>query len=184
MISEFLRQNWDVFAWAHSDMEGIDPSIMSHHLNVDPNRKLVRSKRRAMDTERYQALKEKVDKLLFNDFIKKSFYPSWLANLVLVKKTNGKWRTCVDFTDLNKACPKDCFPLPRIDQLVDATSDHALLSFMDAYSGYNQILMHVPVQEHTSFITDCGLYCYKVMLFGLKNAGATYQRLVKMMFRE
>ena len=76
----------------------------------------------------------------------------------------------MDFTDLNKACPKDSFPLPRIDQLVDATSSQALLSFMDTYSGYNQILIHVPDQEHTSFITDRGLYCYKVMLFGLKNA--------------
>ena len=89
-ISEFLRQNLDVFAWAHSDMEGIDLGIMSHCLNVDLNRKPVRQKRRAMDTERYQALKEEVDKLLSNDFIKESFYPYWLANLVLDKKPNGK----------------------------------------------------------------------------------------------
>ncbi|XP_074374144.1 uncharacterized protein LOC141714528 [Apium graveolens] len=100
----------------------------------------------------------------------------WLANPVLVKKPNGKWRTCVDFTDLNKACPKDSFPLPRIDQLVDATAGHALLSFIDAYSGYNQILMYELDQEHTSFITDRGLYCYIGMPFGLINAGATYQR--------
>ena len=82
----------------------------------------------------------------------------------------------MDFTDLNKACLNDSFPLPRIDQLVNATSRHQLFSFMDAYSGYNQIPMHVPDQEHTSFITDCGLYYYKVMPFGLKNTGATYQR--------
>ena len=90
----------------------------------------------------------------------------------------------MDFTDLNKACPKDGFPLPRIDQLVDATLGHALLSFMDACSGYNQIPMHVPDQEHTSFITDRGLYCYKVMSFGLKKVGATYQCLVNMIFKE
>ena len=90
-----------------------------------------------MDAERYQALKKEADKLLSNDFIKESFYHSWLANPVLVKKPNGKWRTYVDFTDLNKTCSKDSFPLPRIDQLVDATSGHALLSFMDAYSRYN-----------------------------------------------
>ncbi|XP_074327047.1 uncharacterized protein LOC141664986 [Apium graveolens] len=104
--------------------------------------------------------------------------PKWLANPILVKKRNGKWRTCVEFTDLNKACPKDSFPLPRIDQLVDATAGHALLSFMDEYSGYNQILMYEPDQEHTFFITDRGLYCYIGMPFGLINAGATYQRLV------
>ena len=80
-------------------------------------------------------MKEEVDKILSCDFVKESFYPSWLANPVLVKKSNGKWRTCVDFTDLNKAYPKDNLPLPRIDQLVDATSRHALFSFMDAYSG-------------------------------------------------
>ena len=74
-------------------------------------------------------------------FIREVKYPEWLANVVLVKKKNGKWRMCVDFTDLNKACPKDCFPLPKIDQLVDATSGHALLSFLDAFSGYHQIKM-------------------------------------------
>ncbi|XP_016648948.1 PREDICTED: uncharacterized protein LOC107880917 [Prunus mume] len=89
---------------------------------------------------------------------------------------------CVDYTNLNRTCPKDSFPLPRIDQLVDATAGHVLLSFMDAYSGYNQICMHPKDQAHTSFITDRGLYCYKVMPFGLKNAKATYQRLVNSIF--
>ena len=129
-------------------------------------------------------MKEEVEKLRENGFIREAYYPSWVANPVLVPKPNGKWRTCVDFTDLNKACPKDCFPLPRIDQLVDATAGHEVLSFMDAYSGYNQITMHPPDEEHTSFRTDTGLYCYKVMPFGLKNAGATYQRLVNLMFQK
>ena len=97
---------------------------MCHRLNLDSDKKPVRQKRRAMDVERFQALKYEVDKLLTCDFIKESFYPSWLANPVLVKKPNSKWRTCVDFTDLNKACPKDSFSLLRIDQLVNATSGH------------------------------------------------------------
>ena len=112
------------------------------------------------------------------------YYPEWLANVVLVKKANGKWRMCVDFTDLNKACPKDSFPLPRIDQLVDFTAGHKLLTFMDAFSRYNQIKMAEEDQEKTAFITSQGLYCYKVMPFGLKNAGATYQRLVNKMFNQ
>ncbi|XP_019230417.1 PREDICTED: uncharacterized protein LOC109211339 [Nicotiana attenuata] len=91
---------------------------------------------------------------------------------------------CVDFTDLNKACPKDSFPLPHIDQLIDATVGHELLSFLDAYSGYNQILMEEEDQEKTTFITQQGTYCYRVMPFGLKNAGATYQRLVTKMFKD
>ena len=100
----------------------------------------------------------------------------------MVKKSNGKWRMCVDLTDLNKACPKDNFPLPRIDQLVDLTAGHKLLSFKDAFSEYNQILMDEDNQEKTLFITSQGLYCYKVMPFRLKNTGATYQRLVNRMF--
>ena len=100
----------------------------------------------------------------------------------MLKKSNGKWRTCVDFIDLNKACLKDSFPLPRIDQLVDSTDRHKLLSFMDSFSGYNQILMDEENQEKTSFVTSKGLYCYKIMPFGLKNAKATYQRLVNCMF--
>ena len=100
----------------------------------------------------------------------------------MVKKSNGKWRMCVDFTNVNKACPKDSYPCPRIDTLVDLTARHQLLSFMDAFSGYNQIRMKEADQEKTSFVTSQGLFCYKVMSFGLKNAGATYQRLMNKMF--
>ena len=92
----------------------------------------------------------------------------------MVKKANGKWKMCVDFTDLNKACPKDSMPLPCIDQLVDSTAGHKLLSFIDAFSGYNQIRMDEVDQEKTSFVTSQGLFCYKVMPFSLKNARATY----------
>ena len=101
-----------------------------------------------------------------------------------MKKANEKWRMCVDFTNLNKACPKDSFPLPRINQLVDSTAGHKLLTFVDAFSGYNQIKMAEEDQEKTAFITSQGLYCYKVMPFGLKNVGATYQRLVNKMFNK
>ena len=100
----------------------------------------------------------------------------------MVKKANGKWRMCVDFTNLNKACPKDSFPLPSIDRLVDASASHHVLSFMDVFSEYNQIIMDLANQEKTVFITKEGLYCYKIIPFGLKNAGATYQRLVNKAF--
>lgn len=179
----FLRRNKDVFAWSHEDMPGIDPSVIVHKLNVDPNYRPVKQRRRAFAAERNKAVAEEVEKLLKAGFIREVDYPEWLANVVLVKKSNGKWRMCVDFTDLNKACPKDSFPLPRIDLLVDSTAGHELLSFMDAFSGYNQIYMEETNQEKTAFITDQGLYCYKRMPFGLKNAGATYQRLVNRMFQ-
>ncbi|XP_074352084.1 uncharacterized protein LOC141691245 [Apium graveolens] len=149
----------------------------------DPSKVLLIGSQLVVSGERAVALAEEVDRLLDARLIRKYFYPEWLTNPVLVKKPNGKWGTCVDFTDLNKAYPKDSFPLPRIDQLVDVTAGHALLSFMDAYSGYNQIPIYEPDQEHTSFITDRGLYCYIGMPFGLINVGATYQRLVNKIFK-
>jgi len=105
-------------------------------------------------------------------------YPEWLANIVLVKKANGKWRMCADFTDLNKACPKDSYPLPSIDSLVENASDCRLLSSLDVFSGYNQIRMHPKDESKTTFMAEFASYCYKVMHFGLKNASAIYQRLM------
>ncbi|KAK0603543.1 hypothetical protein LWI29_006081 [Acer saccharum] len=164
----------------HEDMLGIDRSVISHNLAVNEKCKPVVQKRRSFNPERSAAIKEEVSKLLAARSIREVKYPEWVANVVLVKKKNNQWRMCVDFTDLNKACPNDSFPLPRIDQLVDATAGHETLSFMDAYSGYNQIKMHKPDEEKTAFTTDQGLYCYTVMPFGLKKA--TYQRLVNKMF--
>ena len=123
-----------------------------------------------------------VDSTVRHQFIREVYYPDWLTNVVMVKKASGKWRMCVDFTDLNKACPKDSYPLPRVDVLVDSTARHQLLSFMAVFSGYNQIRMHENDQEKTSFVTSQGLFCYRVMPFGLKNVGATYQRLMNRMF--
>ncbi|RVW28621.1 Transposon Ty3-I Gag-Pol polyprotein [Vitis vinifera] len=110
-------------------------------------------------------------------------YPEWLANVVVVPKKEGKWRVCVDYTNLNNACPKDSFPLPRIDQIVDSTAGQGMLSFLDAFSGYHQIPMYPADEEKTTFITPHDLYCYKVMPFGLKNAGPTYQRLMTKIFK-
>ncbi|KAL5567021.1 hypothetical protein UlMin_030185 [Ulmus minor] len=165
-------------------MTGIDPAIAVHRLQVDPDHPPFKQKRRKIAPERNKAVNEEVQKLLDIGSVREVHYPDWLANVVIVRKKNGKWRVCIDFTDLNKACPKDSFPLPHIDMLVDATAGHELLSFMDAFSGYNQILMHPDDQEKTAFITERGIFCYKVMPFGLKNAGATYQRLVNKMFAD
>ncbi|KAK0583290.1 hypothetical protein LWI29_035505 [Acer saccharum] len=181
-VTNLLREYKEIFAWCHEDMPGIDKSVISHNLAVNEKCKPVVQKRRSFNLERNAAIKEEVSKLLAARSIREVKYSEWVANVVLVKKKNNQWRMCVDFTDLNKACPKDSFPLPRIDQLVDATAGHETLSFMDAYSGYNQIKMHKPDKEKTAFPTDQGLYCYTVMPFGLKNDGATYQRLVNKMF--
>ena len=183
-IVSFLKDNLDVFAWSHEDMPGIPANIIQHHLNVDPEKKPVQQRRKVFALERNKVLMDEVNKLLAANFIKEVYYLEWLANVVMVKKANKKWRMCVDFTDLNNACPKDIFPLPRIEQLVDSTARHKLLTFMDAFSEYNQIQMVEEDQEKTAFITNQRLYCYRVMPFGLKNVWATYQRLVNQMFNK
>ena len=183
-LAAFLRMNLDVFAWSHEDMPGIDPSVIVYKLNVNLAYSPIRQKKRVFVQKQDKAIVEEVRKLLEAGFIREVYYPDWLANVVMVKKANRKWRMCVGFMDLNKACPKDSYPLPQIDTLVDSTTRHELLSFMDAFSGYNQIKMNEEDQERTSFVTSQGLFCYKVMPFGLKNTGATYQRLMNKMFTD
>ena len=118
-------------------MPGIDPEIIMHKLQVDAIHQPVRQKRRKFAPERDAIINDEGKSLLGAGFIREVQYPEWLANVVVVKKKNGKWRVCIDFTDLNKSCPKDPFPLPHVDKLVDATTGHELMSFMDAFSGYN-----------------------------------------------
>jgi hypothetical protein len=122
---------------------------------------------RRFDEERRRAIGAELRKLLETGFIKEVFHPTLLANPVLVKKKNGKWRICVDYSSLNKACPKVPFPLPRIDQIVDSTAGCELLCFLDAYSGYHQIKMKESDQLTTSFITPFGMYSYVTMSFSL-----------------
>ena len=123
-LIQFLRKIIDVFEWSHEDILGIDPSVITHRLNVYPSYKPVRQKKRVFTPEQDNTIKEEVQKLTTTEFIWEVYYSDWLANVVMVKKANGKWRMCVDFTDLNKAFPKDSYPLPRIDQLVDLTVGH------------------------------------------------------------
>ena len=160
LLTQFMRQNKDVFAWKQADMGGIDPAIITHKLNVSPSFKPVKQKRRSFAPERQKAINKEVVKLLQAGAIREVEYSEWLANVVLVKKANGRWRLCIDFIDVNRACPKDSFPLPRIDLIVDATAGRELFSFMDAFSGYKQISMDPDDQENTSFVTGQGTYCY------------------------
>uniref|UniRef100_A0A2N9FJR7 Uncharacterized protein n=1 Tax=Fagus sylvatica TaxID=28930 RepID=A0A2N9FJR7_FAGSY len=179
-----LNKYQDVFAWTPYEAPGVDPEFVCHELNVSPEYKPVVQKARRTAPQHAEAVREEVERLLKIGAIREVLYPQWLSNTVVVKKKNGKWRVCVDFTDLNKACPKDPFPLPKIDQLVDSTAGHERMSFLDAFQGYHQIALRKEDQEKTAFITPRGVFCYKVMPFGLKNAGATYQRMVTKMFSE
>jgi hypothetical protein len=182
VLVDFLRANADIFVWSPSDMPSIPREVAEHSLDILPHSCAVQQRLRRFDEERRRAIGVELRKLLEAEFIKEVFHPTWLDNPVLVKKKNGKWRMCVDYTSLNKACPKVPFPLPRIDQIVDSTAGCELLCFLDAYSGYHQIKMKEFDQLATSFITPFGMYCYVTMPFGLRNAGATYQRCMQHVF--
>jgi hypothetical protein len=170
--------------WKPSVLLGILREVAEHALRIKPGSKLVQQRLRRFDEEKHRAISEEIAKLLVAGFIKEVYHPEWLANPVLVKKKSGKWRMCVDYTSLNKACPKDPFPLPCIDQVVDSTSGCETFCFLDVYSGYHQIVMKESDQLATSFIMPFRSYCCMSMLFGLKNAGATYQRCMLKCFSD
>jgi hypothetical protein len=132
-------------------MPGIPREVAEHELRIKPASKLVPQCLRRFDDERRRSIGEEIAKLLVASFVKKVYHSDWLANPVLVKKKNGKWRMCVDYTGLNRACPKDSFPLPHIDQIVDSTLGWKILSFLDAYSGYHQIAM-----KESDLLVTCG----------------------------
>uniref|UniRef100_A0A2N9IYR7 Uncharacterized protein n=1 Tax=Fagus sylvatica TaxID=28930 RepID=A0A2N9IYR7_FAGSY len=155
-LLQVLIDNQDIFAWSVYDAPGVSPDLASHTLNIKPEHRPVVQKRRKLAPERATIVLEEVERLLASGAIREVQYPAWLSNTVVVRKKN--------------------------DQLVDSASRHARLSFLDAFQGYHQIPMNPADQEKTAFITPRGTYCYRVMPFGLKNAGATYQRMVTKMF--
>ena len=163
-------------------MLGIPWEVAEHALCLILGSKSTKLRLRRFDDERHRAIGEEITKLLVARFVREVFHSDWLANPVLIKKKSRKWRVCVDYTGLNKACPKDHFPLARMDQIVNSTSGCEILSFLDAYSGYHQITMKESDQLATSFITSYGWYCDVTMPFGLKNAGANYQRCMQQCF--
>ncbi|PKI57287.1 hypothetical protein CRG98_022326 [Punica granatum] len=174
---DFLTRYQEVFAWSYADMPSLDPSIVKHFLPLDTER--FSPKRQQLRRQRAGLLfriKEEVVKHINAGFLEVCNYSEWVANIVPMEKKDGRVRVCVDYRDLNKASPKDNFSLPHIDVLVDNTVRHSQFSFMDGFSGYNQIRMAEEDKIKTTFTTMWGTFCYRVMPFGLKNAGATYQR--------
>ena len=163
-----------VFAWTYDEMPSLDLGLVVHSLNVDPGIKPVVQPDRVFHTEINAQITQEVKKLQVAGFIKPIQYPKRLSNIVPMKKKNGQIRCCMDFRNLNKACLKDEFPLLNIDLLVDSVARSSIFSFMDKYSGYNQIYMAAKDAEKIAFRTPIGNFYYTVMSFGHKNAGATY----------
>jgi hypothetical protein len=174
----------DIFTWSYTEMPSLDPSIIEHHIDTWPDITPVRQKQRPLHPSKTAAIKAKIDKLCTVGFIYPSTYTSWVSNPLPVDKKQGCIRICTNFRDLNNACPKDNFPMPFIDQIIDDYADHEALSFMDGFSDYNQIQIHPADQYKTAFITPWGTFAYYVMPFGLKNASANFQRAMTYIFHD
>jgi hypothetical protein len=174
-----LSKNKDVFAWSALDLVGVSRSIIKHSLGIDPSVRPKKQRLRKMSDEKTEAAKVEVHRLLEAKFIEPVAYPTWLANVVMVQKKNDKWWMCIDFTSLNKACPKDNFPLPRIDKIVDSAAGCEVMSLLGCFSGYHQIYMKEEDKASTSFITSFSTYCFIRMPEGLKNVGSTFSRLTR-----
>ncbi|MFS8007463.1 putative nucleotidyltransferase, Ribonuclease H [Helianthus anomalus] len=181
---KLLHENIDVFAWTPADMVGVPRHIAEHRLNVSEDAKPVVHAKRQLGDIKHDAMKEQVLELLNAGIIREVRYQTWVAIPVMVKKPNGSWRMCVDYKDLNKACPRDCYALPDIDEKIDSLATFRWKCFLDCYKGYHQVQMAVQDEDKTAFRTPTGLYCYTKMPFGLKNAGATYQRLMNETFSD
>ncbi|GKV18335.1 hypothetical protein SLEP1_g28734 [Rubroshorea leprosula] len=178
-----VLERTDVFAWTTDEMPSIPTELTVHKLSTDPTRRPVAQKRRLFGPEKQAALDKEIQKLLQAGFIRRVEYSEWVSNPVLVKKPNGKWRMCIDFTNLNEVCPKDPHPLPNVEKLVERAAGHERMSFLDASSGYHQVQLLLDDQEKIAFYAGDAIYCYVMMPFGLKNARATYQKLVQIIFK-
>ncbi|GJW63469.1 reverse transcriptase domain-containing protein [Tanacetum coccineum] len=183
-VEERVKRNLDIFAWKHADMTGVLIRIVEHRLNVREGCSPVRHKKRWQAADRNQAIQEEVGKLMEAGIMKEVHYHDWLSNPEMVKKHDDSWRMCVDFKDLNKACPKDGYPLPEIDWKMESLCGFPFKCFLDTYKVYHQIQMTKEDEEKTAFITSQRIFCYTKMPFGLRNAGATYQRLVDKAFHK
>jgi hypothetical protein len=157
-------------------MPRVPRELAEHSLDVSKTAKPVKQKLHRFAKECKEVIRLEIIKLLAAGFIRECKNSAWLANLVLVPKKTGRWGMCIDYTDLNRHCPKDPFPLPRINQVVDSTAGSVLLYFLDCYSGHHQIALKVSDLVKTAFIMPHDIYCYTTMTFGLKNAGVTYQK--------
>jgi len=160
-------------------MPGLDLQIAMHRLNIKPDIKPVKQQQRRFHPNIMEAIEAKVHKLIACGFTREGQHPDWVANIVSVLKKNGKIRVCIDYRDLNVACPKDEFLLPITDVMIDNTCSFERMSFMGGLSGYNQFKMYPRDEKHTSFRMPLGIYCYTLIL---KSAGATYQRAISIIF--
>jgi hypothetical protein len=186
-LIKLLKEYKDCFAWDYSEMPGLDHSIVEHRLPIKPGfRPYKQPPRKIYKDEVLADVKKQVERLIEANFIWPCRYAEWISNIVHIYKKNGKMRVCIDFRHVNRATPVDGYPMPVADLLVDAAIGHKVISFMDSNAGYNQIFMAIEDISKTAFRCPghIGLFEWIVMTFGLKNAGATYQRAMNYIFHE
>ncbi|KAK2362505.1 hypothetical protein QL285_087565 [Trifolium repens] len=183
---ELLKEYKDCFAWDYDEMPGLSKELVEHRLPLRPDKKPVKQLPRRFAPEIMTKIKAEIERLLKCKFIRTARYVEWLANIVPVIKKNGSLRVCIDFRDLNNATPKDEYAMPVAEMLVDSAAGHEYLSMLDGYSGYNQIFIAEDDIPKTAFRCPgaLGTYEWVVMPFGLKNAGATYQRAMNSIFHD
>ena len=184
IYTAMFKEFHDVFSSSYEEMLGIDPSIVEHKIQTYPDAKPVRQKLRTVNPRKAATVKAEVEKLLKVGFIYPISLTEWVSNLVPIDKKQGTICVCTDFRDLNKACPKDNYPTPFIDQIIEGCAGSEVFSFMDGFSGYNQIQIKLEDQHKTAFICPWGTFAYKKMPFGLKNAGAIFQRAMNFAFHD
>jgi hypothetical protein len=184
IYTDLFKEFCDVFSWSYEEMPGIDPRIVEHEIMTYPDAKPVWQKLHLVNPRKAATIKAEVEKLLKVGFIYPVQLTQWVSNPIPVNKKQGTIRVCMDFHDLNKACPKDNFPTPFIDQIVDECAGCEVFSFMDGFSGYNQIQIKPEDQHKTTFICLWGTFSYRKMPFGLKNVGATFQRAMSFSFHD
>jgi hypothetical protein len=183
-LIQMIQGQSGAFAWDYSDMKGIHPDTCMHHIYTNDQIRPVRKPQRRMNPALKDIVKEELQKLLHANFIYPISDSKWVSPLVIVPKKNGKWRICVEFQELNKATYRDYFPFPFIDQVLDTLSGKRYFSFLDGFSGYNQIQISPEDQDKTTFTFPWGTYAYRVLPFGLCNAPSTFQRVVLAIFSD
>jgi hypothetical protein len=174
----------DIFTWSYEEMPSIDPAIVIHEIKTYPGAKPVRQCLCPVHPRKAAAIKLEVEKLLKVGFIYPVSLTDWVSNPVSIDKKGGTIRVCIDYRDINKACPKDNFPTPFVDQIVDDCVKSEIFSLMDGFSSYNQINIAPEDQHKTTFICPWGTFAYRKLPFGLNNAGATFQRAMSYAFHD
>jgi hypothetical protein len=175
---ELLKEFADIFAWQYDDLKTFDIEVIQHKIPLNKDTKPFRQKLRSFNPLLLPTMEREIKKLLDACIIIPLRYSEWIVNLVSVRKKNGEMRLCIDFKNLNKCSRKDNYPLPKMEHILQKVSGSKLMSFIDGFSGYNQIVVHPKDKEKTAFMTPWGTFMYENIPFGLMNAGVTFQRVM------